>query len=92
MKVPFIDARSPVMKARHEADPEYLSYLTAQTLTQEIGRIMRATDDLGETIILDAHANWFLKKHRSLFPSWFMRQVRYANEPPVPPPALSLAA
>lgn len=91
IKVPFIDARSPVMKARKEADPDYLNYLTAQTLTQEIGRTMRAHDDRSETIILDAHANWFLKANRDLFPPWFMRQVRYANELPVPPPPLSLA-
>lgn len=92
IKVPFIDARSPVMKARSEADPEYLNYLTAQTLTQTCGRIMRSPEDMGETIILDAHANWFTKKHRDLFPSWFLRQVRYANGLPVPPPPLSLAA
>jgi Rad3-related DNA helicase len=92
IKVPFIDSRSPVMKARNDADPEYLNYLTAQTLTQEIGRIMRSHDDRGETIILDQHAGWFFKKHRDLFPPWFMRQVRYANEPPAPPPPLSLAA
>jgi Rad3-related DNA helicase len=92
IKVPFIDARSPVMKARHEADPEYLSYLTAQTLVQETGRIMRAVDDRAETVILDAHANWFLKRNRDLFPPWFLRQVRYANELPVPPPPLSVAA
>lgn len=92
IKVPFIDARSPVMKARQEADPEYLTYLTAQTLTQTCGRIMRHPEDRGETIILDAHANWFLKKHREFFPPWFMRQVRYANGLPTPPPPLSLAA
>lgn len=92
VKIPFIDTRPPVMKARVEADPEYANYLTAQTLTQEIGRIMRAEDDRGETTILDQHANWFIKKHRDLFPPWFLRQVRYANELPVPPPALSVAA
>lgn len=89
IKVPFIDARSPVMKARAEADEEYLPYLTAQTLTQECGRSMRASDDQTENIILDAHANWFLKRYRHLFPPWFLRQVRYPNGLPVPPPPLT---
>jgi Rad3-related DNA helicase len=76
------------MKARDEADPEYLPYLTAQTLTQTCGRAMRAPDDQCENFILDQHANWFIKKHRDLFPPWFMRQVRYPNGLPAPPPPL----
>lgn len=98
MKVPFIDARSPVMKARAEADPEYLPYITAQTLVQTCGRIMRSEKDQGESFILDANANWFLGTQRRpgkmahLFPKWFMRQVVRVWEgdgPPAPPKALA---
>ena len=99
IKVPFIDARSPIMKARSEADPEYLPYLTAQTLTQTCGRLMRSPNDQGESFILDTHANWFLKPKakpgdrrgggfRHLFPDWFLRQVQYPNSQPKPPEAL----
>jgi Rad3-related DNA helicase len=88
LKVPFIDQRSPVMSARAEADPEYLPYLTAQTFVQTCGRAMRSPEDQSENFVLDAHANWFLKKHRDLFPPWFMRQVRYPNGLPSPPPPL----
>lgn len=98
-KVPFIDARSPIMKARSAADPEYLPYLTAQTLTQTCGRLMRSPDDQSESFILDTHANWFLKPKakpgdrrgggfRHLFPDWFLRQVQYPNSQPKPPEAL----
>jgi Rad3-related DNA helicase len=98
-KVPFIDARSPIMKARSEADPEYLPYLTAQTITQTCGRLMRSPEDRSETFILDTHANWFLKPKskpgsssrggfRHLFPDWFLRQVQYPNSQPKPPEAL----
>jgi Rad3-related DNA helicase len=89
LKVPFIDARSPVMKARSEADKEYLPYMTAQTLTQTCGRAMRAPDDRVENFIMDTHASWFLKKHRDLFPPWFMRQIRYPDGLPSPPPPLN---
>lgn len=99
IKVPFIDARSPILKARSTADPEYLPYLTAQILTQTCGRGMRGPDDQCENIILDTHANWFLKPpgrpgdrrrggYRHLFPPWFLNQVQYPNSPPVPPAAL----
>ncbi len=102
LKVPFIDGRSPIMKARTASDPEYLPYLTAQILTQTCGRIMRSPEDQGETFILDSHANWFFAKstagkygdsrrsggYRHLFPSWFVQLVRYPNGQPLPPPPL----
>jgi Rad3-related DNA helicase len=94
LKVPFIDARSPVMKARAEADKEYLPYLVAQTLVQTCGRPMRAPDDRCENFIMDQHASWFLNKpekggYRHLVPGWFVRQIRYPTGPPQPPPPLS---
>jgi Rad3-related DNA helicase len=97
VKVPFIDARSPIMKARTEADSEYLPYLTAQILTQTCGRGMRASDDQCENLVLDSHANWFLKPkgrlgkrggYRHLFPAWFLNQVQYCDSQPHPPRAL----
>jgi len=95
LKVPFIDSRSPVMKARSEADKEYLPYLVAQTLVQTCGRPMRAPDDRCENFLMDQHANWFLNKpekggYRHLVPGWFTRQIHW-NPPgqPQPPPPLS---
>lgn len=94
LKIPFIDSRSPVMKARSESDPEYLPYLVAQTLVQTCGRPMRAPDDRCENFLMDQHAEWFLGKgknnKRHLVPSWFVRQIRYPNGQPQPPPPLSM--
>lgn len=93
LKVPFIDARSPVMKARSEQDKEYLPYLVAQTLVQTVGRGMRSQTDRCESFLLDRHANWFLRSSdkggfRHLVPSWFMRQVRWPDGLPTTPPKL----
>lgn len=102
VKVPFIDTRSPIMQARAKADPEYASYLTAQTLVQTCGRAMRGIEDQCESFLMDQHANWFFKGkttdwkgkttggYRHLFPEWFLRQLVYPKGPPAPPPKLAI--
>jgi Rad3-related DNA helicase len=95
VKMPFADSRSPIMAARAKADPEYIPYLTAQTLVQSCGRGMRAADDQCETLVLDGSIKWFSrpqdkKGFRHLLPSWFIRQLVYADRQPEPLPPLSL--
>lgn len=96
LKIPFIDSRSPVMKARSESDKEYIPYLISQTLVQTCGRAMRGPSDQVENFILDKHADWFLSKgprgNRHLVPHWFVNQIRYADGPPPPPPPLNRAS
>lgn len=74
-KMPFPDTRSRIMAARIEATESYRDELTAQTLQQACGRIVRSEDDWGETAIADDHARWFLKEHRDLFSKWFLQSV-----------------
>lgn len=94
IKLPFVDTRGPIMAARVATDKEYANLLTAQNFMQMCGRPMRAEDDQCETVVLDAHANWFLrsaqyKGFRHLFTDWFLNLIRdRCNSPPVPPPPL----
>lgn len=88
VKVPFLDSRVKIIKARSESDPTYSAYITAQTIVQAHGRTMRDETDQSETFILDQHFNWFFKVHKDLFPSWFHRLVTYPRGLPVPPPPL----
>ena len=99
MKMPFIDARGPVMAARVKSDPEYIPYLMSQTVVQECGRATRFPGDRCENFILDRHANWFVldkertrtkRGYRHLFPPWFIRQLVWPESFPVPPPPLPL--
>jgi Rad3-related DNA helicase len=91
-KVPFLDVRGPVLKARQEEDPEYAPYVTAQTITQAHGRSMRDMIDQSETFIMDGHIHWFIHKHRALFPFWFHRLVIRPSGLPEPPKALLAAS
>lgn len=88
VKVPFPDTRSSITKQRLKAIPGYRDYLTMQALVQAVGRIMRAADDQGETLIVDAHARWFLREHADLAPRAFLDAVHVTGRIPRPFPPL----
>lgn len=93
-KIPFPDSRDPITKARTIVDAQYPAHIAMQGLVQMVGRGMRAPTDRCETFIADAHAQWFLRVHKTLAPRWFLRAVKSleAGAVPVPPPPLSVTS
>lgn len=81
-KIPFIDGRDPVTKARSKQDKGYVNYVAALSLVQMTGRGMRSASDACETFIFDDHWSWF--RNKATFASWFRQACVWANE--VPPP------
>lgn len=81
-KVPFIDTRSPLIKARVAADREYGNDVAAVSIMQGVGRGMRAPDDTNETLIADGHWNWFRMKIK--WPKYYREAFRQVSR--VPPP------
>lgn len=81
-KIPFIDGRNALIKARKDDDPGYTNYLAAQTLIQMVGRGSRSADDWCESFIADDHWLWF--RNRAKFPGWF--RAAWRQEKDVPPP------
>lgn len=84
-KIPFIDNRPAIIKARHKADRDYLSYVALRGLIQMIGRSTRAEDDWSRCYIVDANWGWFSaslsKKH--MIPKWFkgaLKRIRSLRE------------
>jgi len=75
-KMPFIDSRPAVIKARHKADKRYLDYVTIVELIQRSGRGMRSEDDFCRTYIIDDHWYWFFAKNKNLMPKWFRSSIR----------------
>jgi ATP-dependent DNA helicase DinG len=87
-KVPFPDSRDPILQARQQEDPDYGAYLMMQELVQAVGRGMRAPDDQCETVVIDDHIRWVLKKYREFAPEWFLQAVRWVDSFPAPLPKL----
>lgn len=89
VKVPFPPAKDKVIEARNKRDREYKDYVTMVTLVQMAGRICRANDDVGETIILDSDFGWWFDKYgRKLAPRWFVESVNRAQFLSAPLPKL----
>jgi ATP-dependent DNA helicase DinG len=86
-KVPFVDTRSAVIRARHKSDKKYLNYVVALTLIQMVGRGMRASDDWCETLIIDDNIRWFWAAAREFFPAWFRAAYKVHNRPDGSAPA-----
>lgn len=82
-KVPFIDGRSQLVKARLESDKAYGNDVAALAIMQMVGRIMRSMSDWGESFISDSHWLWFRNKVK--FPQWFRASWLKMNEIPKAP-------
>jgi len=83
-KLPWPDTRPKVMSARKEMDPEYMSYLTMQSLVQMSGRAMRSEDDWAEVMVLDDNIGWFLKQNGAMAPRWFKEAIQWVATIPSP--------
>jgi Rad3-related DNA helicase len=79
-KVPFIDSRDPVTKARIKDDKLYGNFVASVSLTQRYGRVVRSMVDWGETLIFDSHWGWFRNSVR--FADWFKRAWRVSSTVP----------
>jgi len=88
-------SKMPVQAIRAVAYPKIISVEDLEpgpiTVLQTSSRTFVAEGmAVHNSFLMDDHARWFLKKHRDLIPSWFMRQIRYPDGQPQPPPPLSV--
>lgn len=68
LKMPFPDYGDQLVRLRAKANPAWYYYATAQELVQMVGRVTRAPDDYGETIICDEKFDVFVDKYRRFIP------------------------
>ncbi|KKN98621.1 hypothetical protein LCGC14_0147330 [marine sediment metagenome] len=55
----------------------WYNWLTALSIMQTYGRIVRDVEDTGVTYALDERFTDFISRHNSLFPDWFTEAVEY---------------
>ncbi len=75
-KVPFPDCRQGIAAARKRLDDNYDKRIASQKLVQMVGRVTRASDDCGTTVVLDDSVRWLFKHYRMLFSRTFREAYR----------------
>lgn len=73
--VPYPPLNVEWVKSRAAEDPEWYAWSTVKPLIQASGRVVRAADDHGTTIITDMQFARLLQKHRKLFPIYFLEAL-----------------
>lgn len=83
-KVPIPQTQSRIEQARMTRDSEWLWHLTAQTLEQSAGRIVRNEQDWGETFVVDDMIRWVNRQYRGLFTANWHRCYQWSEYVPGP--------
>jgi ATP-dependent DNA helicase DinG len=78
-KLPFVDNRPLVQRARAKQDRDYLNYTALVALIQMCGRGVRSGDDWCRTYIVDDNWRWFRSATHRMMPKWFKDSLRKMN-------------
>jgi Rad3-related DNA helicase len=74
--VPYPPLSVEWIKTRAAEDPGWYAWQTCKSLIQASGRVVRAADDQGDTVVTDMQFGRLLSRHRDLFPSYFLEAIR----------------
>ena len=70
IRVPYPNAGDPFVARKVEKDYPWFNYQALVAFGQQIGRVNRAEDDFGVTVLLDERFKAFTNKNRNLLPNW----------------------
>lgn len=73
LKMTFPDKSDPAIAARAKVDKIFYDHMVICELVQAVGRVKRAEDHDGPTIILDENFGWFFAARKGHFPLWFRK-------------------
>lgn len=76
VRVPYPNASDAFMKDLFETSPQAYFYEALVSFGQMLGRVMRAPDDWGHTILLDERFDGFIKKHYKWLGEDVMKRVQ----------------
>ncbi|HET8688871.1 MAG TPA: helicase C-terminal domain-containing protein [Methanosarcina sp.] len=76
VRVPFPNAGDVFVKEMMKDDFDWYNYKTLITFGQMLGRVVRAEDDHGVTILLDSRFKTFIRRNRKFLPADVLASIR----------------
>lgn len=76
VKVPYPDLSERRTVVKLQRDREWYDWQTALRLVQTYGRSVRSETDHAVTYVLDSNFTYFVKRHRNLFPAYFLEALK----------------
>lgn len=78
-KVPFASLGDKVVLRRKEDHPIWYTADAINRVVQGSGRVCRSISDYGTTYIIDKNLTWLVKRHKDLFPPWWLDSLKAGN-------------
>lgn len=77
LKMSFPNTSDPAIAARAKVDKTFYNHMVICELVQAVGRVKRAEDHDGPTVIFDENFGWFFAANKAHFPAWFRKVLIY---------------
>lgn len=75
LRVPYLNTSDLLVAKKVKEDFAWYNYQALVIFGQQLGRINRAPDDFGVTILMDSRFNEFLFRNRSRIPQWQQQAI-----------------
>lgn len=77
LRVPYLNTSDPFVEYKVKNDFPWYNYQALVLFGQQIGRVNRADDDFGVTILMDERFGKFLSRNKSYLPKWVQEAIIY---------------
>jgi ATP-dependent DNA helicase DinG len=77
VRIPYPNTNDPFIAHKVQTDFPWYNYQALIAFGQQIGRINRSEEDFGVTILIDERFTKFLRRNRTVIPSWLLRAIIY---------------
>lgn len=76
LRVPYPNTSDAFIAKMMKDNFSWYNYQALITFGQQLGRVVRAEDDFGATILLDSRFPQFINRNRHLIPKWVLESIR----------------
>ena len=77
LRVPYENTGDAFNNHKVKNDYQWYNYQALIKFGQQIGRVNRAPDDFGVTVLMDERFNKFISRNKNVLPKWVLDSIIY---------------